>query len=241
MIDIGGGETQAMLTRPVSTTAPATDKQDAILQDTLLLVAEAVRDAAIATVPGGSIVDPQLVADEIRGVNVSAIIRKFQPAPEAPQQAFRVKTSGVDTPDVDVGVEVGDLLHHDHGPNLAEALARLALRVSKFHNLNAPTLTAFAVPTVTAQALPRDLLMEFGAAVRDAAKRADFDIGEDVDIAAIADRYASQVKPQLVNQQLLTALEGVTLTQEQIDMGTTSSDEQHAVARAAIASVKGGV
>lgn len=50
-----------------------------------------------------------------------------------------------------------------------------------------------AVPLYTATPVPRDVLMAFGEAVRDAAKRADFDIGEDVNISAIADRYASQV------------------------------------------------
>lgn len=58
----------------------------------------------------------------------------------------------------------------------------------------------------TAPPVPRDVLMAFGEAVRDAAKRADFDIGEDVDLAAIADRYASKVPPEPVNQQLLAAL-----------------------------------
>lgn len=40
----------------------------------------------------------------------------------------------------DVEITVPGLLHHDHGPNLAEALARLAYRVAKFHKLDAPSL-----------------------------------------------------------------------------------------------------
>ena len=39
-----------------------------------------------------------------------------------------------------VEITVPGLLHHDHGPNLAEALARLAYRVAKFHKLDAPSL-----------------------------------------------------------------------------------------------------
>lgn len=40
----------------------------------------------------------------------------------------------------DVEITVPGLLHHDHGPNLAEALARLAYRVAQFHKLDAPSL-----------------------------------------------------------------------------------------------------
>ncbi|MDM3885955.1 hypothetical protein QSV36_10130 [Pseudomonas sp. BCRC 81390] len=40
----------------------------------------------------------------------------------------------------DVEITVPGLLHHDHGPNLAEALARLAYRVAKFHKLDTPSL-----------------------------------------------------------------------------------------------------
>ncbi|KAB0549776.1 hypothetical protein F7R01_00700 [Pseudomonas argentinensis] len=41
----------------------------------------------------------------------------------------------------DVEIVVTGIIHHDHGPNLAEALARLAYRVAKFHSLEAPTLS----------------------------------------------------------------------------------------------------
>ncbi|WP_370601903.1 hypothetical protein [Pseudomonas nitroreducens] len=40
----------------------------------------------------------------------------------------------------DVEIAIGDVVHYDHGPNVAEALARLAARVARFHKLEAPTL-----------------------------------------------------------------------------------------------------
>lgn len=96
-----------------------------------------------------------------------------------------------------------------------------------------------AVPCFTTPPMPRDVLMAFGEAVRDAVWE---ESGEGwngeypgnampkVDISAIADRYASQVqpdriapdvmdalvgndggrKPEPVNQQLLAALKGLT-------------------------------
>lgn len=66
--------------------------------------------------------------------------------------------------------------------------------------------------------VPRDVLMAFGAAVRDAAKRADFDIGEDVDIEAIADRYAGKVQPEPVNQPaaVLDVIEHLQLAETEV-------------------------
>lgn len=40
----------------------------------------------------------------------------------------------------DVEIAIGGVVHYDHGPNVAEALARLAARVARFHKLDAPTL-----------------------------------------------------------------------------------------------------
>lgn len=40
----------------------------------------------------------------------------------------------------DVEVTLSSVTHYDHGPNLAEALARLACRVARFYKLQAPTL-----------------------------------------------------------------------------------------------------
>ena len=44
--------------------------------------------------------------------------------------------------DVEIALPEQKILHHDHGPNLAEALARLAGRVARFHKLEAPSLAA---------------------------------------------------------------------------------------------------
>ncbi|MFJ2455409.1 hypothetical protein ACIOWK_27355 [Pseudomonas protegens] len=41
----------------------------------------------------------------------------------------------------DVEVALPGIIHFDHGPNLAEALARLASRVARFHKLEAPSLS----------------------------------------------------------------------------------------------------
>lgn len=48
--------------------------------------------------------------------------------------------------DVEIGLLEHKILHHDHGPNLAEAVARLAYRIAKFHKLHAPTLASHAQP-----------------------------------------------------------------------------------------------
>ena len=62
-------------------------------------------------------------------------------------------------------------------------------------------------PLYHATHMPRDVLMEFGEAVRDAIHEYNgVDISHAVDLAAIADRYASQAQPEQVNQQLLAAL-----------------------------------
>lgn len=59
------------------------------------------------------------------------------------------------------------------------------------------------VPLYTAPPIPRDVLMAFGEAVL---VKAGVFMYES-DIAALADRYASRVQPEPVNQQLLAALE----------------------------------
>lgn len=46
----------------------------------------------------------------------------------------------------DVEVHASGLVHYDHGPNLAEALARLAGRVARFHKLEAPSLAEQPAP-----------------------------------------------------------------------------------------------
>lgn len=46
----------------------------------------------------------------------------------------------------DVEVHASGLVHYDHGPNLAEALARLAGRVARFHKLEAPSLAERPAP-----------------------------------------------------------------------------------------------
>jgi hypothetical protein len=46
----------------------------------------------------------------------------------------------------DVEVALPEMTHYDHGPNLAEALARLAGRVARFHKLDAPTLATQPAP-----------------------------------------------------------------------------------------------
>lgn len=73
-------------------------------------------------------------------------------AAEQAQHAAPVEVHGHGTPNVDVSVHDGKVVHYDNGPNLAEALARLASRVAKVRNLPAPTITAqppaVAVPTI---------------------------------------------------------------------------------------------
>lgn len=65
-----------------------------------------------------------------------------------------------------------------------------------------------AVPLYTAPPVPRDVLMAFGEAVCDECARHYLGDEEDseIDLSAIADRYASRVQPEPVNQQLLVAL-----------------------------------
>ncbi|MDU8542941.1 hypothetical protein [Pseudomonas syringae group sp. J248-6] len=48
--------------------------------------------------------------------------------------------------DVEIALPDHKTIHHDHGPNLAEAVARLAYRIAKFHKLIAPTLASHAQP-----------------------------------------------------------------------------------------------
>lgn len=68
-----------------------------------------------------------------------------------------------------------------------------------------------AFPVFVAQPVPRDVLMAFGTAVHDAAINAAGDNKNpsplygvmNIDLAAIADRYASKVQPEPVNRQLL--------------------------------------
>ncbi|WMN15633.1 hypothetical protein QL104_19955 [Pseudomonas piscis] len=58
------------------------------------------------------------------------------------QPALAVKQYGQDsvTGHSDVEVTLSSVTHYDHGPNVAEALARLACRVARFYKLEAPTL-----------------------------------------------------------------------------------------------------
>lgn len=60
------------------------------------------------------------------------------------QPALAVKQYGQDsvTGHSDVEVTLSSVTHYDHGPNVAEALARLACRVARFYKLEAPTLAA---------------------------------------------------------------------------------------------------
>ena len=60
----------------------------------------------------------------------------------------------------DVEVALPEMTHYDHGPNLAEALARLAGRVARFHKLDAPTLATQPAPV--AVVLPERLVMTDG-------------------------------------------------------------------------------
>lgn len=74
-----------------------------------------------------------------------------------------------------------------------------------------------AIPLYTAPPVPRDVLMAFGTSVHDAAINAAGDNKNpsplygvmNIDLAAIADRYASKVQPEPVSQQLLAALKMV--------------------------------
>ncbi len=60
------------------------------------------------------------------------------------RSALAVKQYGQDsvTGHSDVEVTLSSVTHYDHGPNVAEALARLACRVARFYKLEAPTLAA---------------------------------------------------------------------------------------------------
>lgn len=71
---------------------------------------------------------------------------------ELAAKAKPVEVHGLGTPNVDVSVHDGKVVHYDNGPNLAEALARLASRVAKVRNLPAPTITA--QPPAVAVAVP---------------------------------------------------------------------------------------
>ena len=59
----------------------------------------------------------------------------------------------------DVEVALPEMTHYDHGPNLAEALARLAGRVARFHKLDAPTLATQPAPVAV---VPERLVMTDG-------------------------------------------------------------------------------
>lgn len=71
--------------------------------------------------------------------------------------AIKAHTAG-DFGYTDVEVIVGELLHYDHGPNLPEAIARLALRIARVHNLPAPSLAALAA--APAPAVEREACQE---------------------------------------------------------------------------------
>lgn len=61
-----------------------------------------------------------------------------------PAQVERPTVKRYDHQDIgrcsDIEITVGNIVHYDHGPNLAEGLARLAARVARYHKLEAPTL-----------------------------------------------------------------------------------------------------
>lgn len=74
-----------------------------------------------------------------------ALCERFgQPADQG-QSPLAVKQYGQDsTGHSDVEVTISSVTHYDHGPNVAEALARLACRVARFYKLEAPTLAPSA-------------------------------------------------------------------------------------------------
>ncbi|WP_447988387.1 hypothetical protein [Achromobacter spanius] len=71
--------------------------------------------------------------------------------------AISVKASNTDTRDVDVEVHAFGSIFYDHGPNLAEALGRLAQRVSRWRNLPAPSLASAPVAGEAVAVLRREI------------------------------------------------------------------------------------
>lgn len=117
-----------------------------VARDVLMALAEEVRETCWQVGSGDA---------TIRELDLAAIVDRYAAQLPAQQQAepVAVKADGLDTPDVDVSVHDGNVVHYDHGPNLAEALARLASRIAKVRNLPAPTIAAqqpaMAVPDAT--------------------------------------------------------------------------------------------
>lgn len=75
---------------------------------------------------------------------VAAALSKLR-APVA--DTIKVKARDIETCDVCVEVEAYGSIFYDHGPNLAEALGRLAYRIARGENLKAPSL---AMPLASA-------------------------------------------------------------------------------------------
>lgn len=85
----------------------------------------------------------------------------------------------------------------------------------------------------TAPPVPRDVLMAFGVEVADKAHAAGVigNLFTDEDIAAIADRYASQVQPEPASQQMLRTLHHIEGAAKDIRV------ERHHIASAARAAI----
>lgn len=82
---------------------------------------------------------------ECRAMADNACARDYAPASAPVADAVPVKASNLDTRDVDVEVHAFGSIFYDHGPNLAEALGRLAQRVARWRNLPAPSLASAPV------------------------------------------------------------------------------------------------
>ena len=122
-------------------------------------------------------------------------------------------------------------------PFLTEEAARDFVNAEQLHSDLSGSLAAYrVVPTFT---VPRDVLMALAAEVRDATYDAVRESGlypagsdlPDIDIAAIADRYASHVQPEPVNQQLLRTLHHIEGAAKDIRV------ERHHIASAARAAI----
>jgi hypothetical protein len=126
------------------------DHIQSLIESTLLskLRAEGVqagdeRAAMVARVDA-AMVEMRNITPPLRRSECEQLIRAaLASAPVA--DAMLVKASNTDTRDVDVEVHAFGSIFYDHGPNLAEALGRLAQRVARWRNMPAPSLASAPV------------------------------------------------------------------------------------------------
>lgn len=140
------------------------DHIQSLIESTLLskLRAEGVqagdeRAAMVARVDA-AMVEMRNITPPLRRSECEQLIRAaLASAPVA--DAMLVKASNTDTRDVDVEVHAFGSIFYDHGPNLAEALGRLAQRVARWRNMPAPSLASAPVAGEALQVATRAMQM----------------------------------------------------------------------------------